>query len=76
MSGAKKRERSAEALNWRRPVEIKEGDEVKSDLDSEDFVITKIANSMVVLKSRNGDKQIMTGIDSFKTFYKKKEVKL
>jgi hypothetical protein len=57
-------------------VEIKEGDEVKSDLDSEDFVITKIANSMVVLKSRNGDKQIMTGIDSLKTFYKKKEVKL
>ena len=76
MSGAKKRERSAEALNRRRPVEIKEGDEVKSDLDSEDFVITKIANSMVVLKSRNGDKQIMTGIDSLKTFYKKKEVKL
>jgi len=57
-------------------VEIKEGDEVKSDLDSEDFVVTKIANSMVVLKSRIGDKQIMTGIDSLKTFYKKKEVKL
>jgi hypothetical protein len=57
-------------------VEIKEGDEVKSDLDSEDFVITKIANSMVVLKSRSGDRQIMTGIDSLKTFYKKKEVKL
>ncbi len=54
-------------------MEIKEGDEVKSDLDSEDFVITKIANSMVVLKSRNGDKQIMTRIDSLKTFYKKKE---
>ena len=76
MSGAKKRERFAEALNRRKPVEIKEGDEVKSDLDSEDFVITKIANSMVVLKSRNGDKQIMTRIDSLKTFYKKKEVKL
>lgn len=57
-------------------MEIKEGDEVKSDLDSEDFVITKIANSMVVLKSRSGDRQIMTGIDSLKTFYKKKEVKL
>jgi hypothetical protein len=56
-------------------MEIKEGDEVKSDLESEDFVITKIANSMVVLKSRNGDKQIMTGIDSLKTFYKKKEIK-
>jgi hypothetical protein len=76
VSGAKKRERSAEALNRRRPVEIMEGDEVKSDLDSEDFVVTKIANSMVVLKSRIGDSQIMTGIDSLKTFYKKKEVKL
>ena len=57
-------------------MEIKEGDEVKSDLGGEDFVITKIANRVVVLKSKNGDKRIMTGIDSLKTFYKKKEVKL
>ena len=55
-------------------MEIKEGDEVKSDLDGEDFVIIKIANSMVVLKSKNGDKQLMTGIDSLKRSYRKKEV--
>lgn len=61
------------ALDRRTPVEIKEGDEVKSDLGGEDFVITKIANSMVVLKSKDGDRQIMTGMDSLKTFYKKRE---
>jgi len=55
-------------------MKIKEGDEVKSDFNGEDFIITKIVNSMIVLKSRNGDKQIMTGIDSLKTFYKKKEM--
>ena len=55
-------------------MKIKEGDEVKSDFNGEDSAITKIVKSMVVLKSRNGDKQIMIGIDSLKTFYKKKEM--
>jgi len=54
-------------------MEIKEGDEVKSDWNGEDFVITRIINSMVILKSRGGEKQIMTGVDSLKIFYKKKE---
>ena len=58
-------------LTGRVPMEIKEGDEVKKGLDGEDFVITKIVNSvsMIVLKSRNGNRQIMTGIDSLRTFY-------
>jgi hypothetical protein len=54
-------------------MEIKEGDEVKSNENGEDFVITKIVKSMVFLKSRIGDKQIMIGMDSLKTFYKKRE---
>ena len=54
-------------------MEIKEGDNVKSDVNGEDFVITKIVKSMVFLKSRIGDKLIMIGMDSLKTFYKKKE---
>ena len=59
-------------------MEIKEGDEVKNDLGGEDFVITKIVNSvsMIVLKSRNGNRQIMTGIDSLGTFYKMKGARL
>jgi hypothetical protein len=65
-------------LTGRVPVEIKEGDEIKNDLSGENFVITKIVNSMsmIVLRSRNGDRQIMTGIDSLETFYKMKGAKL
>jgi hypothetical protein len=54
-------------------MNTKEGDEVTNVLDGEDYTITKIVNSMVVLKSKNGEKQMMTGVDTLKNFYKKKE---
>lgn len=54
-------------------MKIREGDEVKSDLDGEDYMIARIVRNMVVLKSKDGEKEIITGIDSLRTFYKKKE---
>lgn len=54
-------------------METKQGDKVKSVLNGEDYTIKRIVNGMVVLESSNGKKQIMTGIDSLKIFYKKKE---
>ena len=54
-------------------VKIKEGDEVKSDLDGEDYIIRRIVHSMVILKSKYGEKEIITPTDSLRTFYKRKE---
>jgi hypothetical protein len=54
-------------------MKITEGDKVRSELDGEEYIVTKIVNSMVVLKSRDGKKQIMTGLDTLNIFYKKKE---
>lgn len=54
-------------------MEIKEGDEVKSVLDGKDYVITRIVDEKVILKSKSGEKEIITGTDSLRTFYRKKE---
>ena len=54
-------------------METKEGDKVRCVLDDEDYIVTKIVNRLVVLKSTDGEKRIMTGKDSLKIFYKKKE---
>ncbi len=54
-------------------MNIKKGDEVRSDLDGRDYVVTRIAGNMVVLKLKNGEREILTGMDSLKMFYKKKE---
>jgi len=54
-------------------METKQGDRVKSVLNGEDYTIKRIVNGMVVLESSNGKKQIMTGVDSLKIFYEKKE---
>ncbi len=52
---------------------IREGDEVRSDLDGQNYIIERIVHSMVVLKSKDGEEEMITGIDSLRTFYKKKE---
>lgn len=51
------------------------GDEVRSDLDGEDYTIARIVNSMVVLKSGSVRKQeiVVVRIDYLKGFFKKKE---
>jgi len=54
-------------------METKQGDRVKSVLNGEDYTIKRIVNGMVVLESSNGKKQIMTGVDSLKIFYERKE---
>ncbi len=54
------------------PVNVKEGDEVKSNLENEEFIVTKIIKGMVVLKSRRGERQILTGIDSLGMSYRKR----
>jgi hypothetical protein len=59
-------------MEWRPAKNMKEGDEVKSDLNGEDFIIERIVHRMVVLKSKGGEKEIITGIDSLRAFYKMK----
>ncbi len=56
-------------------VETKKGDIFKSTLDGADYIVKKIVNSMVVLESQDGRKQITTGVTSLniKSFYEKRE---
>ena len=59
-------------MAWKPATNIKEGDEVRNDLNGEDYIIERIVHSMIVLKSKDGEKEIITGIDSLRTFYKRK----
>ena len=59
-------------MAWRPATNIKEGDEVRNDLTGEDYIIIEIVHSMVVLKAKDGQEEIITGIDSLRTFYKRK----
>lgn len=54
-------------------MKMEEGNEVRSSLDGDEYTITRIVNNTAVLKSKDGKKQIMTGVESLKLFYKKKE---
>jgi hypothetical protein len=54
-------------------MKVEEGNEVRSSLDGNDYTITRVVNNMVVLESKDGKKQIMTGVESLKLFYKEKE---
>jgi hypothetical protein len=49
---------------------MKEGDVVRSVLDGEAYIITKIVNSMVVLKPKDSETLILTAIDTLRIFYK------
>ena len=55
-------------------MKIKEGDEV---LDKEGMVfkIRKIERDLVILESKNENRQIMTGMNSLENTYRKKEKK-
>ena len=53
-------------------MEIKEGELVKCKLDGKDYVIIKIVGKGVVLKAKDGEKEIITGTDSLRIFYEKK----
>ena len=55
-------------------MKIKEGDEVRSELDSRDYIVTKVESGMVILRSSDATQVVIAaGIDSLETFYKKKE---
>ncbi len=56
---------------------MKEGDIFESLLDGTVYTVKNIVNKMVVLGSRKGDKQILTGIDTLKikSLYRQKEKK-
>lgn len=54
-------------------MKIKEGNEVRSDLDGKDYAVTRIVDHMVILKSNDCEKQIVTEIETLKIFYKSKE---
>jgi len=56
-------------------MQTKVGDIFKSFLNGSEYIVKKIANKMVVLESKNGKSQILTGIENLgiKTFYQKEE---
>jgi len=54
---------------------MKEGDIFENLLDGTEYVVKNIMNKMVVLQSRKGDRQILTGVQALKTnpLYREKE---
>jgi len=54
---------------------MKEGDIFESLLDGMEYVVKNIVNSKAVLQSRNGDRRILTEVETLriKSFYLKKE---
>ncbi len=54
---------------------MKEGDIFENLLNGKEYVVKDIVNKMVVLQSKKGDSQIITGIETLKTksFYREKE---
>ena len=54
---------------------MKEGDIFESLLDGMEYVVRNIANSMAVLRSREGDRYIITEVETLriKSFYREKE---
>ena len=57
---------------------MKEGDIFENLLDGKEYVVKDIVNKMVVLKSRKGEREILTEIETLKTksFYQEKEKKV
>ncbi len=57
---------------------MKEGDIFESLLTGTEFVVKDIVNKMVVLQSKGGNRQIITGIETLriKSLYKEKEKKV
>jgi len=57
---------------------MKEGDIFESLLDGTEYVVKDIVNKMVVLQSREGDRQILTEAETLRTklFYREKAKKV
>ena len=56
-------------------MDIKQGEIFEHSTDGVDFVVKKVVRNMVVLETRDGERQILTGIDTLTStpFYLKKE---
>jgi hypothetical protein len=52
----------------RSPLRIKEGDEMKRK-NGEVYMVVKIEKDMGVMKSKDGERQIMIGVDSLQRLY-------
>jgi hypothetical protein len=59
-------------------VYMKEGDIFENLLDGTEYVVKSIVNKMVVLQSRKGERQILTGVETLriKSFYREKQKKV
>ncbi len=57
---------------------MKEGDIFENLLNGTEYVVKDIVNKMVVLQSKKGDGQIITGVETLKikSFYREKEKKV
>ncbi len=58
-------------------MDISEGEVFRHSLDGVNFTVKQIVNKMVVLESKDGKRQILTGVDTAKSksFYLKGEHK-
>ncbi len=54
----------------------KVGDIFKNALDGAEYTVKRVVNSMVLLESQDGKKEIVTGVSSLsiKSFYQRKEI--
>ena len=66
--------------DWKRErgLTMKEGDIFENLLDGIEYVVKNVVNKMVVLQSRKGDRQILTGVETLRTnsLYREKEKKV
>ena len=51
----------------------KVGERFISILDGVLYTVKKVVHEMVVLESRDGERQILTSVESLRSFYAKKE---
>jgi len=54
-------------------MKLKDGDTVRSLLNGKSYKVTRVANSMAVLQSEDGQNQILAEAENLDLFYKKKE---
>ncbi len=56
-------------------MDIKEGDVIRGILDGMEFTVKKTLKEWIVLESKDGNRQIMTGVCTLndKSFHEKKE---
>jgi hypothetical protein len=57
---------------------MKEGDIYESHLDGTEYVVKRVVDKMVLLRSGKGNREILTGVGTPKTksFYQEKEKKV